>query len=294
MNEILILADGSCILKSPAKLNLYLKVLGKRPDGYHSIETVFERIDLCDEIKLRSLKKDIVISCDNPAVPVDSRNLVYKAAQILKERYSISSGVEIILKKRIPVAAGLGGASSNCASCLMGLNRLWDLKLDENEIFQIGSGIGADVAFFLLDAGRALGRGKGEMLEPLHRGEVFWYLLVNPGFEVLAKDAYFGLNLGLTHLDNSSKINIHSLERVKYEDISRFLFNSLERPVEEKFKEISMMKSEIKNAGLSLTLMSGSGPTVYGIASSKEELLKAMNRLSLREGWQAFVAATQW
>jgi 4-diphosphocytidyl-2-C-methyl-D-erythritol kinase len=281
-------------LTSPAKINLYLKVLSKRPDGYHDIETVFERIDLCDKIRLRPIKKDIVVLCDNPQVPCDSRNLVYRVAAVLKESYGITSGVEITLNKNIPVAAGLGGASSDCAACLRGLNELWALKLKKEEIFDIGSRIGADVAFFLLDAGRAVGRGKGEMLEPLPKGETFWYLLVNPGFEVLAKDAYSTLSLGLTHTANNSKIDVHSLRKIRFKDLNGFLFNSLEDPVEKRHKEVSEIKSEIIKAGLKLSLMSGSGPTVYGVASSREEALEAKKRLLLREGWQAFVAATLW
>ncbi len=281
-------------LKSPAKINLYLKVLRRKPDGYHDIETVFERIGLFDEIKLRPLKKDIVVLCDDPQVPCDSRNLVFKAAQRLKERYSVISGVEISLNKNIPVAAGLGGASSDCATCLRGLNELWGLKLKEEEIFGIGSSIGADVAFFLLGTGRAIGRGKGDILERLPKGETFWYLLVNPGFEVLAKDAYSALNLGLTPTSNNSKINLHSFKKIRFDDLSGFLFNSLEGPVEKRFEQIAEIKSEIAKTGLKLSLMSGSGPTVFGVASSKEEALEAKEKLLLREGWRAFVASTCW
>lgn len=281
-------------LTSPAKINLYLKILNKRPDGYHEIETVFERIDLYDEVGLRPTNKDIVVLCDDPQVPCDSHNLVYKAAQMLKERYCVRSGVEITLSKNIPVAAGLGGASSNCATCLLGLNELWSLNLKKDEIFDIASNIGSDVAFFILDTGRALGRGKGEILEELPKGETFWYLLVNPGFEVLAKDAYSAINLNLTHTANNSKIDIHSLKKIQFEDLKEFLFNSLEAPVEKKFKEISEMKFQISKAGLKLSLMSGSGPTVYGVASDREEALEAKDRLVLRDGWRAFVAATLW
>ncbi len=281
-------------LKAPAKINLYLKILNKRPDGYHDIETVFERIDLYDTIKLRPLDKDIVVLCDNPQVPCDSRNLVHRVAAVLKESYGISSGVEITLNKKIPVAAGLGGASSDCAACLRGLNELWGLKLKKDDIFDIGSRIGADVAFFLMDTGRAIGRGKGEILEPLPKGEKFWYLLVNPGFEALAKDAYSALNFGLTHAGNNSKIDVHSLRKIRFNDLGGFLFNSLEAPVEKKHKEVSEVKSEIIKAGLKLSLMSGSGPTVYGIAESREKALEVKKRLLLREGWQAFVSATLW
>ncbi|OGX32972.1 MAG: 4-(cytidine 5'-diphospho)-2-C-methyl-D-erythritol kinase [Omnitrophica WOR_2 bacterium RIFCSPLOWO2_12_FULL_51_24] len=282
-------------LKSPAKINLYLRVLRKRPDGYHEIETVFERIDLCDELTLKSTPKDIVVKCDDPQVPCDRRNLVYKAAEMIQERYAVPAGVEITLKKNIPVAAGLGGASSDCAYTLRGLNELWGLKLDKKQVFEIGSAIGADVAFFLLDCGRAIGRGKGEILEPcvnLPKNGGFWYLLINPGFPVLAKDAYEDLNLGLTSAPSDSRINPVRLKGLRFEDLEGLLFNSLEVPVERKFSAISEMKSAIKKAGLKLSMMSGSGPTVFGVASSKEEALEAKSRLLLREGWQAFVAHT--
>ena len=282
-------------LKSPAKINLYLKVLGKRPDGYHDIETVFERIDLCDELSFRPIPEQIVVKCDNPQVPCDQRNLVYKAAQMLKDRYAIPSlGVEITLKKNIPVAAGLGGASSNCAYTLRGLNELWALKLEKQEIFEIGSAIGADVAFFLLDAGRAIGRGRGEVLEAVPQGTGFWYLLVNPGFPVLAKDAYQGLNLGLTPTPGHSKINPASLEGIDTGRLKGLIFNSLEDPVVRKHVAISEIKSEITRSGLKVVMMSGSGPTVFGAASGREEVLDARSRLALREGWRAFIASTLW
>jgi len=284
-------------LKSPAKINLYLKVLRKRPDGYHEIETAFERIDLCDELTLRSIPKDIVIKCDDPQVPCGRRNLVYKAAEMVRERYAVTAGVEITLKKNIPVAAGLGGASSDCAYALRGLNELWGLKLDKKQVFEIGSAIGADVAFFLLNCGRAIGRGKGEILEPcvnLPKNAGFWYLLVNPGFPVLAKDAYEGLNLDLTSVPVDSRIKPVHLKEIKFNDLGGFLFNSLEAPVERKFRAISEMKSAMKKAGLRFSMMSGSGPTVFGVASSKEEALEAKSRFLLREGWRAFVAQTMW
>jgi 4-diphosphocytidyl-2-C-methyl-D-erythritol kinase len=282
-------------LKSPAKINLYLKVLGKRPDGYHDIETVFERIDLCDELTFKPIPDRIVVKCDNPQVPCDQRNLVYKAAQMLKDRFAIpSSGVEITLKKNIPVAAGLGGASSNCAYTLRGLSELWGLNLDRKEIFDIGSAIGADVAFFLLDSGRAIGRGKGEILEVIPEGEGFWYLLVNPGFPVLAKDAYQGLSLGLTPVPGHSKIDPASLKGIKFDGLKGLVFNSLEDPVVHMHKAISEIKSSITGSGLKVVMMSGSGPTVFGAAPSREEALEAKKRLVLRGGWQAFVASTLW
>ncbi len=281
-------------LKSPAKINLYLKVLKKRPDGFHDIETVFERIDLCDEIRLKPIKDEIRILCDNPKVPIDSRNLAYKAAHLLKEKYALRSGVEITINKVIPVAAGLGGASSNCATCLCGLNALWNLRLNRDELLNLGRQLGADVSFFILDVGRALGRGRGEILEEVPRGENFWYLLINPGFEVLASDAYSALNLGLTHMSVNSKIDLKSFRKIRFEDLKELLFNSLEGPSEKRFSDIHEVKSAILKTGLKASLMSGSGPTVFGIASRKEEALEAKERLSLKEGWQAFVATTYW
>jgi 4-diphosphocytidyl-2-C-methyl-D-erythritol kinase len=281
-------------LKPPAKINLYLKVLRKRPDGYHDIETVFERIDLCDELTLKPIPEDIVVKCDDPQVPCDKRNLIYRAAQMLREKCGVLDGVEMTLKKNIPVAAGLGGASSDCAYALRGLNELWNLKLNKSQLFEIGGAIGADVAFFLLDCGRAIGRERGEILEPLPKGNGFWYLLVNPGFPVLAKEAYEGLNLGLTSAPSDSRINPARLKEIRFGGLKDLLFNSLEVPVERKFSAISEMKSAIKEAGLRFSIMSGSGPTVYGVASGKEEALEAKSRLILREGWQAFVAQTLW
>src|SRR6185436_451831 len=156
----------SITLQSPAKLNLYLKIVNKRPDGFHNLTTLFERIDLADEITLTSEASGrIRVSCDHPQVPTGPKNLVYKAAALLKQDFGIKQGVHITICKNIPVAAGLAGGSSNAATVLQGLNKLWNLKLTKTRLAAYAARIGSDVAFFLYDCSWALGTGRGEVIE---------------------------------------------------------------------------------------------------------------------------------
>lgn len=181
-------------LRSPAKLNLFLKVLNKREDGYHNLITIFERIDLFDKIFLKLNKNgNIRIFCNNPDVPRGPKNLVYKAAQYLRQKFSISHGVDIKIQKNIPVAAGLGGGSSNAATVLLGLNRLWKLHLKPSELLFIAKTIGSDVAFFLHDFPWALGTQRGDDIKKLNIRTKLWHVLVVPRVKIYSRDVYAGL-----------------------------------------------------------------------------------------------------
>ncbi|MDP2905080.1 MAG: 4-(cytidine 5'-diphospho)-2-C-methyl-D-erythritol kinase, partial [Candidatus Omnitrophota bacterium] len=161
---------NAVVIKSYAKLNLYLAVLNKRKDNYHNIETLFERIDLHDTIALKKLPgKAIKIVCDHPAVPADTSNLCYKSAKLLQKSLGVNYGVEIKITKRIPVAAGLGGGSSNAAYTLIGLNKLWRLGLSKDKLARLGRLIGADVPFFIMNTPFAIATGRGDKIKPLAR-----------------------------------------------------------------------------------------------------------------------------
>lgn len=153
-------------LTSPAKINLFLEILGKRNDGYHDIVTVFEKIDLCDRIRLSESDSGIALTSNLKELPLDKNNLVYRASSLLKNTYGVSKGVNIHIEKKIPVAAGLGGGSSNAAITLKGLNRLWKLDLTDRELYDIGKKIGADVPFFIFNHSFAVGSGRGDRYIP--------------------------------------------------------------------------------------------------------------------------------
>ena len=177
-------------LTAPAKVNLFLKVLGKRKDGYHNILTVFERITLEDRIRISKIPSGIEIVCNKPITKNPKENLAYKAAKAILEKKKISVGVKIQIRKNIPIAAGLGGGSSDAAAVLTGINRLFRLGLDKKNLMAIGSGLGADIPFFILDETFAAGRGIGDKLAIIKSSMRFWHLLIYPGFGVSTARVY--------------------------------------------------------------------------------------------------------
>ncbi len=218
-------------LLSPAKVNLSLEVLKKRPDGYHEVRTVFERVGLFDRIELRSLRTaGIRVETDSKEIPSGSENLVYKAAKLLTERFKVSSGVVIRLEKVIPVSAGLGGGSSNAATVLLGLNRLWSLGLSRTRLLKIGAELGSDVPFFIMESPFALGTGRGEILKKISPAKVtLWHVLVKPPFGISTREAFEGLKLEmLTPGKTDVKMLLQSIQKGRPLVIGQLLFNSLE------------------------------------------------------------------
>jgi 4-diphosphocytidyl-2-C-methyl-D-erythritol kinase len=275
------------LLASPAKLNLGLEILGKRPDGYHEIRTLFQKISLHDTLHF-ALRKErgVSVSADNPELPVGRRNLVYRAAAMLLERSNSSGGISIRIEKRIPIGAGLGGGSSNAAATLKALNEMLGIGLGRKELAGLGLEIGADVPFFLME-GAAIGTGIGERLKKVDLPP-FWYLLINPGFEVSTQWAY--RNLVLTK--RRFRSNIHKFVRTPVET-SRVLRNDLEEVVRASHPQINTMKEILYSAGAEGALMSGSGPTVFGIFEGEARASEAFRKIRGRvkkEGWLLFKA----
>ncbi|MBU3933706.1 MAG: 4-(cytidine 5'-diphospho)-2-C-methyl-D-erythritol kinase [Candidatus Omnitrophica bacterium] len=268
-------------LKAPAKINLYLKVLNKRPDGYHDIETVFEKIDLCDEITLKRRKRGVKVLCRHKGVPQDERNLGARAARALLKKTNRSDGVQIRITKRIPVASGLGGGSSDAASVLLGLNKLLGLRQSRRQLLDVAGRVGADVPFFILPAARAIGRGKGEILSPLRVKRKNWYVLVVPPVRVSTRRMYQILRMPLTTRPCGVKIT------------HKYSYNSFEPVLRKKYKEIQEIKKALKSHGVKTTLVSGSGPCVFGIAKTGKEALDLSEKLRAKgKNWQVIVAKT--
>ncbi|MFH0877494.1 MAG: 4-(cytidine 5'-diphospho)-2-C-methyl-D-erythritol kinase [Candidatus Omnitrophota bacterium] len=197
-------------LESPAKLNLFLDVINKRPDGYHNIVTLFERINLCDSVRLFAIHSDeIVVSCSHPDVPLDYRNLAWRAAELIKKSRDIRTGVKIEIDKRIPVGAGLGGGSSNAAAVLSGLSRLFKLKLDQKTLTGYANRLGSDVAFFILNKSFALGTDRGGDLKRVFvpKKLKLWHLLFIPPLKVMTKEIY-GLHKSLALTRKPLDVNI--------------------------------------------------------------------------------------
>ncbi len=276
-------------IKSPAKVNLYLEVKDLRQDEYHNIDTVFQKITLYDEITLSERTKGIKLICDNKDVPVNHCNLAYKAIRLLNGVVKGLPGIEISIKKIIPVAGGLGGGSSNAASVLLGLKKLWQIKVSQKRLMELGRVLGADVPFFISGFGTAVGRERGDRLTPIANNLSFWLVLVNPGIKISTKEVYNSLKIGLTKDRGGVKIISHAIREGSLNMVCRGLYNRLEESVTKRCKVVSQIMEKLRSFGAMGVAMSGSGPTVYGITSTREEAMRLRDMI-VREGWSIFIA----
>lgn len=262
--------NASVTAFSPAKINLYLRIVGKRPDGYHELETVMLPLDFGDEITLQSSKTGLTLACDNPSLPIDDSNLALRAGKKLAEAFVVRQGAKITLKKRTPLAAGLGGGSSNAAAVLMGLDRLWSLGAPTEELHALAATMGSDINFFM-SGGAALCRGRGEQVDSVPCRLSAAILLVNPGFGISTKWAYekwskaVPLGAGLTVPPPEVSLLLRALAEDDLAGVSRCLFNSLEAPSVRKFPVLELIKNAMRDGGAAGALMSGSGASVFGL-----------------------------
>jgi 4-diphosphocytidyl-2-C-methyl-D-erythritol kinase len=255
------------IRKAPAKINLGLAVQRKRADGYHDLSTLFLKISLTDTLSFTVLPQDIVVHCDHPDVPGDARNLVYKAAALLQP-LAAGRGVQVQLQKGVPIAAGLGGGSSDAAATLLGCNALWGLELSRAELAHYAARLGADVPFFLLPDTAALGQGRGDELVPVACPADFALVLAKPHVAVSTAWVYSRFRFELTALPNNTNILRQHLETGDIASLGRGLFNDLEAVVLPHFPVVQMIKQALMRPGVYGVGMSGSGPTVYALCGS--------------------------
>lgn len=277
------------LVHSPAKINLGLAVLGARSDGYHEVEIVMQQVSLSDTILFEPHRGGIELSCHGDPLPEGRSNLVVAAAESLRKRARISLGARITLTKRIPIAAGLGGGSSNAAATLVGLNSLWKLGLTRPDLAKIGASLGCDVPFFLGEP-TALARGKGDCVEPLPPPPDHWLVIANPGFAVSTKWAYDNVGkINLTCPDKRIRLLLLVLRNGDLKGLSRYIFNALEPVTGAVHPEITTMKKDLVREGALAALMSGSGPSVFGIFGTQAAARRAAARLRGR-GWKLFVS----
>ncbi|MFC7370820.1 4-(cytidine 5'-diphospho)-2-C-methyl-D-erythritol kinase [Fictibacillus iocasae] len=265
-------------VKAPAKINLSLDVLSKRADGYHEVEMVMTTVDLADRIELTPLDEDkITIESSGGFVPLDGRNLAYQAALLLKEEFHITEGVHIHISKHIPVAAGLAGGSSDAAAALKGLNEMWELHLSLDELAERGAKIGSDVSFCVY-GGTALATGRGEHIRLLNPPPPCWVLLAKPPIGVSTAEVYRNLKLdNLQHPDTSGM-----MEAIQEKDFSKVcarLGNVLESVTLDLYPEVRQIKEQMVRLGADGVLMSGSGPTVFGLFQHESRLHRVYNGL---------------
>lgn len=271
---------------SPAKINLFLAVTGRREDGYHDLVTLMCPVSMADILWITPQPASIRVACDHPGVPQNEGNLAFQAAERYFKKAHIRAGVNIVIDKKIPPGSGLGGGSSNAATVLKVLNRQYGHPLPQAQLAEIATGLGADVPFFLF-SGAAVARGIGERLTPYEGLSPMSAVLVYPGFGVSTAQVFGQLNLALTKC--GKKIKAFPLIRKGF-DAAHHLCNDLETVTADLYPEISAVKRALMQQGASGALMSGSGSTVFGLFADPDHACRAARALSSHEPWQVHVA----
>lgn len=266
------------IEKAPAKINLGLDVLHRRPDGYHELEMVMSSVDLSDHVLIEELPVNkIIVETNKAFLPVDQRNNVYQAALLMKQKFDIQKGLKISVQKNIPVAAGLGGGSTDCAAALRGINRLWNLGCSLEELAQIGLEVGTDVPYCVYGSTAFIG-GKGEKIEPLPTMPQCWVVLVKPRMSVSTRTVFKEVDAqNLHHPDIASLVN--AIEENDYQKMIQYMGNSLEDVTGRRHPVIHQIKERMRKYGADAALMSGSGPTVFALCQQRSRAQRVYNAL---------------
>lgn len=282
----------SITLDAPAKINLYLDVLNRRRDSYHNIITIFQKLKLCDRIEVSIRKKGISLCSDCYDLPEGRSNLAYKAASLMKNEFQIKNGVDISIRKKIPVAAGLGGGSSDAASVIAAIVKLFDLRLNLSQLIRLAKTIGADVPFFISGYNCATGRGIGNRLKGLNVPSSCYVLVLVPRMHIYTKTIYRKLTLRLTKPAMDVNLLAHILS---YKDGLTRVTNSLYNRLEDVVLPIYPIVREGRKI-LSLytkgVLLSGSGPAIFGLFRKRKEAVRARRDIKRDKRWQLFLTET--
>jgi 4-diphosphocytidyl-2-C-methyl-D-erythritol kinase len=282
---------SSITLPAFAKINLDLRILGSRPDGYHHLRTIFQSLSLCDQVTITRRKGPFVISCDVPEIPTDRRNLVWKATSLLSRvggrKHASLRDLTIHIHKRIPAEAGLGGGSANAAATLVALTRLWKLEIDPATLSRIAARLGADVPFFLV-GGTALGLGRGDDIYPLADLPTVHVVVLKPTFGVSTVDAY---NWFDEEKRRPRREPAHNPAPAGWPAWASTLRNDLEGPVTKHHPTIARIRQSLLDAGARVAAMSGSGSAVFGLFERAEAARRTAHDLA-RPGWTAVITRT--
>jgi len=274
------------------KINLSLDVIGRRENGYHDVSMVMQTVDLYDVISLNKLKGDgeIRLTANVNTLPLDETNIVYKAVKLVKEEYGLNTGVSVHIEKHLPIAAGMGGGSSDGAAALRGMNRLFELGLSNEKLEELGVRLGADVPF-LIKGGIALAEGIGEKLTKLPDFPDCVLVIAKPDLGVSTKEVYeaFDSLKEVNHPDVGKLVK--SLGSAGLKEIVKLLGNVLEKVTAKKYEIIEVVKNLLIDNGAVFSMMTGSGPTVFGIFENEEQAKKACNSLRKQEGLELVAIA---
>jgi 4-diphosphocytidyl-2-C-methyl-D-erythritol kinase len=282
-------------IRAPAKINLSLRVVGKRRDGYHLLDTIMVPVSLYDEIEIRKIRttsekgkasaRIIRVTCHHPLVPRGEKNIAYRAAEMLMQQVENEEGVSIRIRKRIPVGAGLGGGSTDAAATLIGLNRLLRLRLSTAKLEKMALSLGADVPFFIR-ARPARAHGIGERLHPIRKLARLWMVIVYPGFPVSTAGVFKHVRSKLTKplVNTSISSSLKSFDK-----LAGLLVNDLESVTFKQYPKLSLIKARLLHEGAAGGLMSGSGSSVFGVFATRRQAARAWHRLRQEEGAQAYL-----
>lgn len=274
-----------------AKINWFLRILGKREDDFHELCTIFQTISLCDYLTF-SESDELILNCNNEKIPTDEQNLIIRAAKVLKEKFGIKKGAEIYLEKNIPSPGGLGGGSSNCAVALFGLLKLWNLKISLTELCEIGKNLGSDVPFFFF-GGTALGTGRGTEITVMEDVTAEFVILVTPNISVPTPLAFAKINAPrLTNLTSKSILEICHKEAEHFKSRQTTPINDFESVIFEIEPELEKVKNKLLFHGAKKALMSGSGASIFGIFENEETRQATIKALQNEEHWRKFAVAT--
>lgn len=268
----------SIIEKAPAKINLGLDIVGKLEDGYHELSMIMVSVDLNDYVTLSEIEgSDIIVESNNHRMPLNDKNDVFKAAQLVRERFSVKKGLLISLDKSIPICAGLGGGSTDAAAVIRGLNQLWQLDLTNEEMFTIGFEVGTDVPY-CIEGGCAHVSGRGEVVRPLEETISSWVVLVKPDFGISTRTVFRDVDC-----QTISRVDIQALERAilskNYGDMIEYMGNSLEDVTIARKPLIQKIKDRMLKCGADVALMTGSGPTVFALCNTEKKADRVVNSM---------------
>lgn len=285
------MSENTFILPSFAKINWDLRVLGKRDDGFHELFTIFQTISLYDEISFAE-SDELILTCDNLKIPVDENNLIIKTAKSLQNKFDVNKGAKIHLEKKIPAPGGLGGGSSNAAVAMLGLMKLWNLKISFEKLVEIAAEIGSDVPFFLY-GGTSIGIGRGTEIEPIEDVTEKYVLLITPEIDVPTKDAFKLLNAPYLTKENSKRIlKLCRNEAEKLDLRQKTLKNDFESAVFKLEPEIELIKNKLIELGAVQAILSGSGASVFAIFDTQETRQATQKALVENTNWRMFAVAT--
>ncbi len=267
-------------IDSYAKVNLYLRIGKRISSGYHNVQAVMQKIELSDSVDIEPLSEDkIIVECTNKELE-NENNLAYKAALLLKKKYKVRQGARIFIEKNIPLEAGLGGGSSDAATTLLNLNKLWGLKLKEKQLIGLASELGSDVPFFIGE-NAALVEGIGDRIKSIKKSFSINIVLINPGFRVSTKLAYAAFDRQRPRIKTKADINelVKAIEKKDIKEIANNLHNDFEPIIEKKYKVVAEIRNNLLRNDALNACISGSGPTVFGIYNSIYEAREAFFKI---------------